>query len=221
MTPATFSFHARRAEPASGSGRVVRIPVGIGDERALFSHYARELRFPYYFGFNWDALDECLTDLEWLVIPSLLLWHEDIPLSAHPEGARTYLMDLAKAIDEPGDVPISVSFPQRCREDIGSIMTSTCHCGAGPSLRPAVAWPGDAPVVGRAAAILAGAPGAALAAYNAATADLVENLQDYQRAAATGDDAWITLETATTAVTIQNMTGDYYVTNFALGVLLP
>jgi hypothetical protein len=68
---------------------------------------------------------------------------------------------------------------------------------------------------------LAGAPGAALAAYNAATADLVENLQDYQRAAATGDDAWITLETATTAVTIQNMTGDYYVTNFALGVLLP
>jgi len=125
MTPATFSCHARRAEPASGSGRVVRIPVGIGDERALFSHYARELRFPYYFGLNWDALDECLTDLEWLVIPSLLLWHEDIPLSAHPEGARTYLMDLAKAIDEPGDVPISVSFPQRCREDIGSIMTST------------------------------------------------------------------------------------------------
>ena len=74
----------------------------------------------------------------------------------------------------------------------------------------------------RAAVILAGAAGAAAGAYNAgaATMGLVQNLQDYQRAAASGDDAWITLEAATTAVTIQNMTGDNYVTSAALGLLL-
>ena len=44
---------------------------------SLFTEFAQTLEFPDYFGHNWDALEECLTDLEWLPAKGYILLFTD------------------------------------------------------------------------------------------------------------------------------------------------
>lgn len=51
--------------------------IGIADELIRALYYL--LWFPGYFGFNWDALYDCLRDLSWTPCHKIVLVHESLP----------------------------------------------------------------------------------------------------------------------------------------------
>ena len=70
-----------------------------GTKPALLAELARVLAFPAHFGRNWDALEDCLTDLEWLPAPGYLLvvTQADRLLAGRPADYRTFVSILESA----------------------------------------------------------------------------------------------------------------------------
>ncbi len=56
---------ARAAKEAKLS--IVQLDLGtVRGKREFLAGLAKAFKFPQYFGRNWDALNDCLTDLSWL-----------------------------------------------------------------------------------------------------------------------------------------------------------
>lgn len=74
-------------------GSRMRTTQGVLDE------FAAVLQFPAYFGENWDALDECLNELEWLsgdCAALLILDADELMRDADPTETRI-LFDILSA----------------------------------------------------------------------------------------------------------------------------
>jgi RNAse (barnase) inhibitor barstar len=62
---------------------------------ALFTEFARVVNFPEYFGHNWDALEECLADLEWLPAKGYVLLLTDAEqILRQDEGDYATLLEV-------------------------------------------------------------------------------------------------------------------------------
>lgn len=46
-------------------------------EESFFAEISASFQFPYYFGENWAAMDECLCDLEWLHVRRIFVIIDD------------------------------------------------------------------------------------------------------------------------------------------------
>lgn len=98
-------------QPGRSAHKLLLIPEGFvmiplkgrkcRTEAGLFAEFARAMRFPDYFGHNWDALEECLMDLEWLPAKGyiLLFLDADLVLSEDEEGFQS-LVDVLRDAGE-------------------------------------------------------------------------------------------------------------------------
>ena len=112
-----FDDTAQQASPAL----VAEVRPGIQNKADLLAALAESLRFPEYFGGNWDALQECIRDLSWLPAGSVVLKHHDLPLDADPSGVKTYLSILKDAVDRwsgTSDRSLTVTFPPETRDAV-------------------------------------------------------------------------------------------------------
>jgi len=80
----------------------------------LFNVLAKAMQFPTYYGKNWDAVDECLRDLDWLPATGyvLLLHHSQYLWRQVPRDAGMLIESWLFAAEEWGqqDVPFHLVF---------------------------------------------------------------------------------------------------------------
>jgi len=88
-SPKEFAEYAYRLNYEKGSEFVIRVVRGSKMRRlpGLYDEFAAAFQFPDYFGENWDALDDCMTDLDWLPAAGYVLFVSNAVevLSEEPE----------------------------------------------------------------------------------------------------------------------------------------
>lgn len=111
--------------PASQDTYVARLPAKISTKKELLQALYEHLRLPGYFGFNWDALADCLRDFHWLGARTVVLVHAELP-PLPPEDCRTYLIVLAEAVaswqSDGGDHNLRVVFPAEAYAEVAALL---------------------------------------------------------------------------------------------------
>lgn len=97
--PDGFMFVEHQCDYRDPTALVVHVPAKARGKEKVLGVLARGLRFPSYFGWNWDALDECLRDLSWLgEVKKIAIVHDGRPFSPRAEMFALYCDLLAEAV---------------------------------------------------------------------------------------------------------------------------
>jgi RNAse (barnase) inhibitor barstar len=115
-----FDSHHRPSHHA-GEHEII-VPPRLESKTALLEFLKEALHFPDYFGFNWDALNDCLADVA-KGAEKFVLVHHDLPLESEPPEQRVYLEIVGHVA--AASHQLDVVFPEAFREKIGAIMKPT------------------------------------------------------------------------------------------------
>ena len=90
---------------------VVRLAGRLRRKQDLFRALADGLKFPPYFGWNWDALEECLCNLSWLrERTNIVLVHKHIPLASVEQ--RSIYLDILRNARAQQPARLRIVFPK-------------------------------------------------------------------------------------------------------------
>jgi hypothetical protein len=120
----TFIFGT---EPLRDDATYARVPPGIKGKLPLIEALRTALRFPEFCGSSWDSLEECIRDLSWIPTGTVVLIHDDLPLSNNRGALHTYLSilhDAAAKLDGGHDRNLVVVFPVDAK---GLVMEALTH----------------------------------------------------------------------------------------------
>lgn len=76
----------------------VVVDIQAGNKHETLAAFARQFSFPGYFAYTWDALNDCINDLEWYPHDSILVRLDTTRSTLTPADHRSLieLLDLAK-----------------------------------------------------------------------------------------------------------------------------
>jgi Barstar (barnase inhibitor) len=113
--------------PKTGRFVVARLDGGrMPDAGYLFYEFSDALLFPGYFGWNWNALSDCLRDLKWLPADGYLIVVDDAPrlLADSTEERQVLFRILCRAVrywtnplGRPGGVGVPFTVLLLCESD--------------------------------------------------------------------------------------------------------
>jgi hypothetical protein len=91
--PTAFSFSNPETNRYPPEEFCVSVPSCTESSQSLITVLAELLRFPDYFGMNWDAFEECLRDFHWIQQRRIVILHSQIPRIPESD-LKTYLQIL-------------------------------------------------------------------------------------------------------------------------------
>jgi RNAse (barnase) inhibitor barstar len=106
--------------------RYVRLPItpSVSSTEALFDAYESAFSFPEYFGRNWNAFIDLMSDLFWIESDEVAVVHDGLPALGESE-LRTYLECLQDILSRarPTDRPkVRFGFRSADRERVRRLL---------------------------------------------------------------------------------------------------
>jgi hypothetical protein len=95
------------------------------DERSFLRMLSEKLCFPDYFGFNWDALSDCLRDFHWIIPKKIIIFHSILP-NLPVKDLKIYLRVLNFCVNDwkaNEAHELVVIFPPQCEYKILELMS--------------------------------------------------------------------------------------------------